>query len=355
MYQSKVLLSVFLVTGIMFTSGCDAQTQTPSGQDSLEALSKHVLSGGPAKDGIPPIEKPLYTTVEAANHTLRENDVVFLLETSEGTYIYPQRILVFHEIVNETVAGDAISVTYCPLVGAAVGFKGHTKHQDTTFGTSGKLVNSNLVMYDRATGSYWPQIFGKAINGPMKGSELESVPILWTTWGKAKNVYPGAKVLSEKTGHQRPYGRDPYGSYIEGTGYYSEPGLVFPVLNTDNRLNAKTLVTGVKVSGKTLAISKKRLEKEKVANLTLEKDGIVAIHDPSLDVVRVFSRSVDRQMLTFSVQDGRMVDQETRTVWSLKGKGLKGPLKGHALKTATFFDVMWFAWAAFYPETALYR
>lgn len=125
--------------------------------------------------------------------------------------------------MNDELAGEPISATYCPLTGSTVAFRGTAPNgRAYAFGTSGKLVNSNLLMYDRQTDSRWPQILGQAILGPSRGRSLEEIPLDWTTWGRWRRAHPDTLVLSTKTGYLRTYGSDPYGSYTPLGGYYAE-------------------------------------------------------------------------------------------------------------------------------------
>jgi hypothetical protein len=117
--------------------------------------------------------------------------------------------------------------TYCPLSGSTVAFRGRARRRPLRFGTTGNLVNSNLLMYDRVTDSEWPQLLAQAIAGPEKGARLEETPLVWTTWSRWKRAYPDGRVLSTRTGFARSYGDDPYGSYAPLGGYYAGGGPVF--------------------------------------------------------------------------------------------------------------------------------
>ena len=128
---------------------------------SLDDFTRNIQSGGPPKDGIPPIDKPKYVPAAEAEKFLKPNDIVFGLDYQRLAKAYPQKILVWHEIVNDEIKGEKIAITYCPLTGSSVAFRGRSRDGVAlTFGTSGKLVNSNLLMYDRQTDSQWPQILG---------------------------------------------------------------------------------------------------------------------------------------------------------------------------------------------------
>lgn len=180
---------------------------TPTSNPHLETFADNIVSGGPPKDGIPPVDEPQFVSATEMDYLLKPEDRVFVLAYQDEVRVYPQPVLVWHEIVNDDVAGEQISVTYCPLTGSVVAFKGRAPDgAPLTFGTSGNLVNSNLLMYDRQTDSQWPQILGQAITGPLKRTILEEIPLVWTTWEQWKAQGIDAPVLSAETGHLRSYG-----------------------------------------------------------------------------------------------------------------------------------------------------
>jgi hypothetical protein len=301
------------------------KTQAPLSQEEEELLSllqKNVASGGPPKDGIPAIDRPQYSSAAEADKWLLPEDIVFGVGYASLVAAYPQRILVWHEIANETVGNEKISITYCPLTGTAIGFKGRLGPQSfSTFGVSGKLVNSNLIMYDRSTDSQWPQILGKAIHGSSRGTRLEEFPIVWTTWEKWKKKHPDTRVLSQKTGFIRNYGKsgDPYGSYLgKNKGYYASEDLLFRPIFEDEQLPPKAVVAGVRdKAGNAAAILKDRLRREKKMELKLGKRTVVVTYEPGLDF---YSAAI----------------KETA-------------------ERINAFDAMWFAWKGFYPDTQLLR
>jgi hypothetical protein len=321
----------------------------------LDELVRNVVSGGPPKDGIPPVEDPKFVSASDAEAFLVDEDVVFIVELDGVVKVYPQNILVWHEIVNDEIEGETVSVTYCPLTGSAIGYKGNVGDITTTYGTSGKLINSNLLMYDRATDSYWPQIFGVAIKGPLKGEALDEFPVTWTRWGLVKQMDAEIRVLSQQTGFIRSYGTDPYGSYLRQGTYYDSGEPFFPVLNRDRRLEAKEVVIGLRNLNHSLAILKTAVVREKVVNLSLGDEPIVAIYDESLDAVRVYTRRVGETILNFEQNDGSVVDVGTASTWNVHGRAVGGSMSGTQLEWVSSFDVMWFAWAAFFPETEVYQ
>jgi hypothetical protein len=238
-----------------------------------------ILSGGPPMDGIPSIDNPEYVTVEEADEWIEDNELVLAIIYKGVKRVYPLQILVWHEIVNDFIADDPILITYCPLCGSGIAYERKINGEEVEFGTSGKLYNSNLVMYDRKTNSYWTQIDGLAIVGELTGIELKAISIDTVVWRDWKEAHKDSEVLSQKTGFFRQYGRDPYGSY------YEDSFLIFPVEAEDNRIHAKTVIFGVEVDGVYKAYKEDDVKKGAIedsfagVNLKIERDnaGIVKI------------------------------------------------------------------------------
>lgn len=328
----------------------------PADADRLREFAENVARGGPPRDGIPPIDEPRYEAVADADDWLHEDDVVFGLDYNGEVKAYPQLVLVWHEIVNDSIGGEPLTVTYCPLTGSAVGFRGEVSElsEILDFGTSGNLVNSNLLMYDRPTDSFWPQILGTAIEGPSKGRVLEEFPVVWTTWGRWKAKHPQTVVLSRDTGFFRSYGSDPYGSYRSPGGYYHGGEPFFPVMTTDDRFPSKEVVMGVKLDNARLAIHKEGMRQERVVNLSLADAPLVALYDEELDTVRVYRSDPAGQELTFEWAEEAVRDNDTGSAWTVTGRATQGNMEGTQLEYVNSWDVMWFSWYAFHPETAVY-
>ncbi|MBI4608804.1 MAG: DUF3179 domain-containing protein [Candidatus Rokubacteria bacterium] len=345
-------LGTLVVAGSSGWVGFSALAAAPKAW-SPEDFVKNVQHGGPPKDGIPPIDRPKYVSASGAEKFLRAGDIVFGLEYRGVVKAYPQKILVWHEIVNEEIGGEKLSITYCPLTGSAVGFKGSSRGDRAalTFGTTGKLVNSNLLMYDRQTDSQWPQILGVAIAGPNKGTVLEEIPLAWTTWGPWRAKHPESLVLSTDTGFFRAYGSDPYGSYERRGTYYDSGGSFFPVMTADPRFPDKHVVIGIKANGARLAIPKAAVAWHKVINASLAGVPLVALYDQELAAVRVFARRAGTTVLTFRREGNTFVDEQTRAPWTATGRCQGGRLSGTQLPVLAAYDVMWFAWYAFFPRT----
>jgi hypothetical protein len=343
-------------TGIVRKRATGAQTSqapaTPIPSPLLDTFADNVLSGGPPKDGIPPIDEPRLVTVDDMDYLLKPQDRVFVLAYEQEVHVYPQLVLVWHEIVNDEVGGQQVSVTYCPLTGSVVAFKGRAPDgSPLTLGTSGNLVNSNLLMYDRHTDSQWPQILGQAISGELKGASLEEIPLVWTTWERWKAQGIDAPVLSAETGHLRSYGQDPYGAYASSNqGYYEDDDLIFPVLHEDQRFGPKEVVVGIKVGEDRLAIPKEAALEKGVWNLELGGQPLVAVRDAALETVWVFSRELGGRTFSFEFVEGSTIRDQDGGTWERVGAALEGP-GGARLPAVTFYDAMWFAWYAFFPDT----
>lgn len=353
----RAFLRVGLSAGVLGLGGLAGLDRLLAGgatpRSRLDEFARNIISGGPPKDGIPPIDRPKYVSATEAETSLRPNDVVFGLDYKGTVKAFPQIILVWHEIVNDEVAGDKLSITYCPLTGSTVAYRGESKvdGKPFTFGTSGNLVNSNLLMYDRQTDGNWPQILGVAINGPTRGQPLDTVPVVWTAWERWKRRYPNTLVLSRETGHLRAYGRDPYGSYTsDAPNYYTSGGPFFPVMAKSSRFPDKKVVIGVKVQDDVLALLKDAATAARVVNLTLGGRPLVALYDADLDEVFAYDRQVDGRELVFRRSGQEIVDEQSATVWTAQGQATRGKLAGARLRWTTSFDVMWFAWYAFYPD-----
>jgi hypothetical protein len=305
-------------------------------------LESEAVSGGPPKDGIPSIDDPSFVSADAVADRFEPGDPVFGLERGGEVKAYPQKILVLHEICNDVVDGTPVSVTYCPLTGTAMGFE----RGDTTFGVSGRLVNNNLIMYDRGTEAWWPQVLATSIPGPWNESpgtkSLSEFRLVWTSWGKWTGKHPDTQVLSFDTGFAKTYTRDPYGSYNPREGYYApEASPMFPALNGDDRLAPKRVVIGTRSPDGAAAFDKRALREQKLLEDDLAGSPIVAVYDPELDTGYVFRNPDDR---SFEYGTGSVTDGSSETY------------APDALPTERLyaFDAMWFAWSGFYPETTLY-
>ncbi len=208
-----------------------------------------IISGGPPPDGIPPIEDPVFLDVADNLEILDPAEPVVALEIDGDARAYPIRAMIWHEIVNDTVGGVPVSVTYCPLCNSAVTYRREINGIETTFGTSGRLFASALVMYDRATESLWTHFDGKAVVGVLTGTQLEAIGSPLMAWGDFAAAYPTGKILDwNATGFRRDYGRNPYEGYDDDT---TQPFLFRGSL--DDRGLAKQRVVGIALDDEAVA------------------------------------------------------------------------------------------------------
>jgi len=216
-----------------------------------------ILSGGPGKDGIPAIDNPKFTSAKEAVF-LDDNDTGLGLTVNGESRFYPYRILVWHEIVNDTIAGRPVLVTYCPLCATGIVFERKVEGVVQEFGVSGKLWRSNLLMYNRAGSesneSLWSQVLGEAVLGVHTGQKLAVVRSDVVRFGDWKSAHPDTKVLSPETGTIRDYGRDPYGDY------YTSESVSFGATFNDTRLHPKAFVHGIEIDGQFKAYSDEALK-----------------------------------------------------------------------------------------------
>lgn len=317
--------------------------------DHANLLLDNILSGGPPPDGIPPIDNPKFISVLEADKWMDDEDMVFALELNSRVYIFPQRIMVWHEIVNMTDLKASCSLTYCPLTGSVIAYL-YPDGKDISFGTSGNLINSNLLMYERSSGTLISQIDGIGLDKDLYGIELKSKPSFWLRWKQAKETYNNAEVLSDDTGSIRDYTSDPYGSYkdISGANYYFNDGLIFQPIHTDenNIFPSKKSIIGLKLNGKKYAIDKENIEKESL--VIYENLNLFAVYDENISNVRLYIKADGGEL---SYANG-VISSTSDMSWSVNGKSLN---ELDDLVAPTYYEVMWFAWYAFYPNTEVIK
>jgi hypothetical protein len=235
-----------------------------------EAPLTQFLSGGPPKDGIPAIDSPRFLRVDEVDFVRPEEPVIELIVNRQAR-AYPIQILIWHEIVNDTVAGVPVAVTFCPLCNTALVFDRRVNATVLNFGTTGKLRHSDLVMYDRQTESWWQQFGGTALVGEYAGTRLERLPARIVAWREFATQHPNALVLSRETGHQRPYGSNPY----EGYDDVDSPPF-FPVANADDeRLPPKERVVFIERGDDAIVVPYSVLERRRAVRVVVGGERLV--------------------------------------------------------------------------------
>ncbi len=326
-------------------------------------------SGGPPPDGIPSIDEPVFHAAAGVDY-LRSSDPVVALEINGDARAYPLDIMIWHELVNDTVGGVPVSVAYCPLCNSVTVYEREIDGQVLDFGVSGLLYNSSLVMYDRQTETLWSHFTGQPLYGALSAAELVSIPATIVGFGTWQAENPDGLVLNRQTGETRNYGANPYPGYddVNASPFLFEG-------EVDGRFTAMTRVVGVENDEGTVAAAFPLLELREagVATSSLGDEPVVAFWVPGsvsalddrqvsggVDVgaTGVFSPEVDGQSLTFSSStdaDGgvTITDVETGSMWNIFGEATDGELAGTQLEQFIHIDTFWFAWIAFHPDSAV--
>jgi len=317
----SVLAGVMLLGGLSAAQQGSVHLEAGRGQRPFD-VTKHSVpieelhGGGPPRDGIPAIDHPKF--VPAANaRFLRGNDRVLGVNHNGVAKAYPIGILNWHEIVNDDFAGKPVAVTWCPLCVSGIVYDPQIEKKKLTFGVSGKLYKSALVMYDRETESLWSQIMQQAITGPLTGTKLVMIPAQHTTWDDWRRRHPETLVLSPDTGHKRDYGLNPYQRYWEG----DEPGFRNPkdaeAARKRHSLRPMERVLGVEVNGLHKAYPFPMLKRKAPQFQDMLAEKTVRVH----------------------------FDPRSENAWITDEEGT-------ALPSVTTF---WFAWTDFYPDSLVFK
>ncbi len=326
-----------------------------------------IISGGPPPDGIPPLDDPFFVTVAEADVYLDDAEPVVFLDINGDVRAYPVAVMIWHEIVNDTVGGVAVSITYCPLCNSAVSYRREVLGVETTFGTSGMLFNSALVMYDRATESLWTHFDGRAVVGALTGEVLEPIGSPLLAWADFKATYPDGQVLDrDRTGYSRGYGTNPYVGYDDPNGV---PFLFRGV--ADDRARELQRVVGITVGEESLAYSLDALIADgglSVTPVTLGGRDVVILwaggqgtalesrtigEGRDVGSVGVFVPEADGRAMALVPSAEGFTDDLTGSSWTVTGLAVDGPLAGTQLERIPHLDTFWFAWSTYRPGTLL--
>lgn len=348
-----------------------------------------VLSGGVPRDGIPPVYPVDYTypeqvvrlggssptyqvgyrNVEEADALFEDQAPVIAVEINGDARAYPLGVLTRHEIANTEIGGELVAVTFCPLCNSALVFNRVVDGQELHFGVSGFLRNSDLIMWDHETESWWQQATGEAIVGSMTGTQLEFVTSSLVSYGDFKAVYPTGQVFvaeNARTGNiEQGYDYNPYTNYDSNE---NRPFLFRGELDT--RLAATERVVGYRGAETDIAYPFSELEERVVINDVVDDAPVVIFWQPgqrsALDAnqisnsrevgsATVFDPTLDDGTVLSFYADGEIIrDTQTDSEWNIFGQAVSGELEGQSLfqyRSATHF---WFAWSAFWPETEIW-
>jgi len=286
-------------------------------------------------------------------------ELVVGVKVGDDIRAYPHNILNWHEVVNDQFAVEGSSeratLSYCPLTGSAVLWKSFMEPGDETFGTSGLLYNSNLIMYDRATESLWSQMLEQSIRGPQIKRIPDRLPVVETTWGTWQAMYPETLLLSENTGFSRDYDAYPYDDYR------TDEDLIFPVNNmNDRRLHRKERVLGINVGTDSIVYPIANFSRNvEVINDTVGDMQVVVAGSSDLNFAVVFNRELeDCTVLEFEAVQNRlpvvMQDNEGNE-WDVFGTAVSGQRTGQQLQKTNSYVSYWFAWTAFFSGVLIHQ
>ena len=398
--RNVVVLLIAALAGLMVWS---VRAQESTGELNYDTRFKTVplerlASGGPPPNGIPPLgfaqdafgfpdtKAVNFETVAQAKIWLKPREPVIVLRLSADAAIVPLQVLVWHEIANFSLGKTPVAVTFCPLCNTAVvidrripinaAMKARLKAVPSvpkpegdfltvTFGVSGLLYNSAMVMFDSATHTLWSQAIAEGIVGTLSSTELKVLPSQIMSFEAASRAAPNARVVSRNTGYSRHYGQNPYVGYDDATN----PPFLFKG-PTDGRLPPKERVVSLSLNGVDVAYPWSVLQQRRVINDRVGVTPITvfwtpgttsALNESSIADSRdigasgVFDRRIGNRLLTFEAVGNAWRDRETGSTWSLVGEAMVGPLQGQRLEPIAHTNHFWFAWAAFKPNTRIFK
>ena len=335
-----------------------------------------IMPAGIPRDGIPPIDAPRFAGVGAAFDFIADDEPALVLSIGGEAKAYPLSILMRREIVNDAIGGVDVAVTYCPLCNSGVVFDRRVNGVALDFGVTGNLRFSDMLMWDRQTESWWQQIGGEAVVGEMTGARLNIIPSAIAPFGEFRRAHPDGKVLAGDAGR---------GADVDGVGAdidYDAPAYAgyddewsYPSLlkqTPDLRMASLERVMGLRVGGVAAAYPFRRLRDTPVVNDAVGGVDVAVFYSP--DTLSPFGgadgatarqrafragsatahiAAIDGRRLSFALDGGRIVDEQTGSVWNALGGATAGPLAGATLEPLPHGNYFWFAWAAFNPDTEI--
>lgn len=345
-----IILASVLITACSSSSSDDA-LQGPVLSSEWSIPIDEVLDGGPGRDGIPALVNP--ELVAAAEATiLNDEDLVVLFKNGDDVRAYPHIILDWHEIINDNIGDVSVAITFCPLTGTGIGWDRMITGSETTFGVSGLLYNTNLMPFDRKTGSNWSQILNESVNGDLLGSTATLYQLLETNWATAKEMYPNISVVSTNTGFSRTYGTSPYGDYNTNNERF-----LFPV-DKDNRLPLKEKVMAILDDGDARVYRFADFSNENIIKDTFKGNDYMIVGNT--DFMFSYLLDGDLNTLEFTYVFGATIEEPNILLednegnkWDVFGEAVSGPRLGQQISVSNAMMGQWFSIPAFY-NTELY-
>lgn len=359
-----------------FLIGGESFARVRSGRDTGKGLSgfktntsrrdielNQLTESDTGRDEAPVLNDPNFVDVRTARFWVRSKEPVVVLTIGNETRAYPLQILIWHEIVNDTVGNVPVVVTFSPLCYSANVFLRRVNGADYDFGVSGFLRQSNMLMYDLQTETMWQQITGEAVIGDMTGMTLKLLPSQIVSFEQFSSAYPDGLVLSRRTGYRRSYGRNPY------AGYDNVAAKPFDFPRQGQLLPLEKMIT-ISEEGRHIAYPYSAASELHVIEDKIGGEPVVVFYDEgavsALDEARiaasghsgstgVFDRHLGNLLLNFSYRNGMFYDEQTKSVWDITGQAIDGKLKGERLRLIAHGDYFSFAWIAFRPDTGIYQ
>jgi hypothetical protein len=350
---------LFLIPLLLIFLSCSSDKNlVVEGGGDLQVTNKwtipvdEIFDGGPGKDGIPSIDNPVF--LEADDVTVEsymdDDDLVIGIVKENVMKAYPLRILDWHEVLNDDVFGEKITISYCPLTGTAFGWESMVGGNFSEFGVSGLLYNTNLILYDRRSGSYWSQLKLECVNGKFIESVPKVVNIIETTWGLWKEMFPETKILSDKQGFSRNYGEYPYGNYKEDNSF-----LLFPVSKSDNSIPNKNRVHAI-IRGESAKVFQfSSFGNGKAIRSGFSSDDILIVGNKKMINSYILGPQHSNLVFEydFSIPEYYFKDNEGNK-WNVLGVAVEGPRKGEILGATNSLMSYWFAIPAFFSNIEIY-
>ncbi len=335
---------------------------------SLTRACVEVTDAPPPKDGIPAIDNPQYISALEfeSKHTTDYLDEARVLGVviNDQAYAYPLDILNWHEIVNDKSDDTIFSVTYCPLTGSGVLFLTNVLN-GSTIGTTGTLLENNLVFYDRLSDTWWSQMLGIGICGANAGMSLPTYPMVELLWRDWNSMYPDTQVLSRNTGYSRNYDSNPYAGYEESGSIWFQTSFtrhIYPY----NLFHPKEVTYVVTIGSQVYLFPRSELEKQSVINLEYEGENVVILFDKEHNILMSFSATLNGKTLHFSentdvIAEKRMTfglltfTDDSGTVWNLRGEAIAGKFNGESLtRWNAAYNAYWFAAVVHFPSAKIF-
>ncbi|MGI9262543.1 MAG: DUF3179 domain-containing protein [Woeseiaceae bacterium] len=352
MRLGRAVFSVFAALLITSCGGGGGGSSNPDTAFTWLIPADEIFDGGPGQDGIPAIEEPYFETASTIT-SVAADTLVIVLRFGGEIKAYPHDIMNWHEIVNDGPNDSPFAMSYCPLTGSAVTWRGDPNVLRRTFGVSGLLYNSNLILYDRTTDSRWSQMLQKSVWGPRAGEESARIQVLEMPFSTLQQMYPSALVMTRQTGWDRDYDDYPYGLYL------SHNFLLFPVSVEDHRLHLKTRVIGIQSDTGSRAYQLDGFgDTTQAINDQFEDQSIVVIGDTAQNFAAIYSRVLsDGTILNFGpIQSDlpNVMSDDEGNIWDIFGTAVSGPRAGEQMAMTRSYTALWFAWAAFFQDAEIY-